>query len=116
MGRTAKLNAWNFRGGIGEAVGQITKLIGKHWLRDKSFNCFHEADDGREIFGAGAAFVFMAATEKNGMGQKRRANVERPGAFGTVEFVTANCDEVGFKLVDCVEGLFAERLDGVGVK
>ena len=44
-------------------VGPGTEGFGKNRFADETFDRFDKADDGGNIFGAGAAFVFVAAAE-----------------------------------------------------
>ncbi len=56
----------------------------------KLFQHLHQSDNGREIFRAGAALVFMPATKQNRVRMKWRFDEQQPCALRSVKFVRAH--------------------------
>src|SRR5437660_2182512 len=88
----------------------------KHWGGDEAFESFDKADNGRQIFRSGPALVFMAPAKEYWVGHQGRFHKQCPGAFWPMKLVAANGNQVGIKLSDGIEGLFAEALDCIGMK
>ena len=68
------------------------------------------------VFGAGAAFIFVAAAKNDGVGMQGRFDKKSASALGPVEFVGANRNQIRVELVNVGERLLAKPLHGVGVK
>lgn len=73
-----------------------------------------EPDDAGDIFGAGAAFLFLASAEDKGLPRGAVFDVEEADALGAVDLVAGEAEEVDAEARGAdIEG--AGGLDGVGV-
>lgn len=79
------------------------------------FGGLAHADEGGDIFGAAAAIVFLGAAALPGLPASAAADVEGAGAFGAVEFVGGDREEVEGEVTE-VEGDFAGGLDCVNME
>src|SRR5215510_15000668 len=100
--------------GFDESFTQGTERgTGKNRLDHKTFQCLSETNNRDKVFSTCPMFIFMAATEKNRVGKQGRLDEKHTSAFWPVEFVAADRNEGGIKLVDVLERLLAEPLHGV---
>ena len=92
------------------------EFLRKNRRDEEAFDGFGKADDSSKVFSSGPAVVLMGTAEKYGKGMKWGFDEKGTSALWTMQLVRAERNQIGVELVDGSKGLFAERLNGVGVK